>query len=162
MRLSPIVLAVLSVLGCVLHVGGHSAREPNKKPPRPPKPEQLVGVWTGFWEDGNFTRLELRSDSTGYCAFVAPPQGGLHEYGVEVYRVTHWSLDAWRFIVTLTPANARSEEVYLKGDVWFDKLELEIGGMKRKWKQKLVLHNDSQMQVSNSETRNAIEEAEKK
>jgi hypothetical protein len=159
MRFSAVVLSVFGFLGIALL--SVTAKGPDKKPV-PPTPEELVGVWIGFWEDGDFTRLELRSDSTGYCAFVAPAWSIAHHYGVQVYRVTRWTLDGWKFIITLTPSEARLEKAYLKGEVGLDALELEVGGIDRKWKQKMVLHKESQIQASNLETKSKIEEAQKK
>ncbi len=161
MRLSAVESRICAFLGIALLVVGVAAKGLDKKAV-PPKPEELVGVWIGFWQDGDFTRLELRSDSTGYCAFVAPAESIAHDYGVQVYRVTRWTVDGWKFIITLTPAEARLEKVYLKGEVEFYKLELEVGGVDRKWKQKLLLHKESQIQASNLETKSKIEEAQKK
>jgi hypothetical protein len=160
MRFGAAVLGVVFFLGIAFPVGDAVARGSDKKA-IPPKPEELVGVWIGSWEDGDFTRLELRSDTTGYCAFVAPAQSIAHNYGVQVYRVTRWTVNGWKFVITLTPAEARLEKVYLKGEVGFVSLELEVGGVDRKWKQKLVLHKESQIQESNLETKNKIEEAQK-
>ena len=50
----------------------------------------------------------------------------------------------------------------IKGEVRLYALELEVGGIDRKWKQKLVLHKESQIQASNLETKSKIEEAQKK
>lgn len=161
MRFSAVVLGVFALFGIASVAVDVDAKAPDKRAPLP-KPEELVGVWIGFWEDGDFTRLELRSDSSGYCAFVAPAESSARDYGVQVYQVTRWTVDGWKFIVTLTPGETRLEKVYLKGWVRFHVLELEVGGTDRKWKQKLVLHKESQIQASNLETKNKIEEAQKK
>jgi hypothetical protein len=160
MRISAAMLGVFAFLGIAFLIVDVAAKGSDKKA-IPPKPEELVGVWIGSWEDGDFTRLELRSDTTGDCAFVAPAQSVAHEYGVQVYRVTRWTVNGWNFIITLTPAEARLEKVYLKGEVGVFALELEVGGVDRKWKQKLVLHKESQIQESNLETKRKIEEAQK-
>src|SRR6185503_9531256 len=77
---------------------------------RPPKPEQLAGVWIGFDEDDlTFTRLDLRSGFTGYCARVSPTNIVLHESGVDGYRVAKWSLDEWKFSTTLMPVTTNAE-----------------------------------------------------
>jgi hypothetical protein len=131
------------------------------KKARPPKPEELVGAWIGYWEDGEFTRLELRADSTGFCAFVAPADSATHDYGVQVYRITRWSLDGWSLVITLTPTESRLENVYFKGRVHLDALDLEVGGVDRKWKEKLVLNEESRMQTSNLETKSKIEEKQR-
>jgi hypothetical protein len=161
MRFGALVLAVFAVLGSVLSANELSAHGLYKKA-SPPKPEELAGAWIGFWEDGEFTRLELRPDSTGFCAFVAPVESIDHDYGVQVYRITRWTLDGWAFVVALTPTESRLERVYVKGRVSGYSLELEVGGTDRKWKEKLILNKESRIQASNLETKSKIEEAQKK
>ena len=104
MRFRAVALAVFVLLGSALPVTGPNAQGFDKKA-RPPKPEELVGAWTGFWEDGEFTRLELRADSTGVCAFVAPVESSTHDYGVQVYRITRWTLDGWTLARRSPPLN---------------------------------------------------------
>ena len=161
MTFRALALAVFALLGSVLQVSQVDAQGFDKKA-RPPKPEELVGAWIGFWEDGEFTRVELRPDSTGFCAFVAPVESTAHDYGVQVYRITRWTLDGWAFVLALTPTESRLENVYVKGRVSGNALELEVGGMDRKWKEKLVLNKESRIQASNSETKNKIDETQKK
>src|SRR5436305_13777086 len=53
--------------------------------------KDLVGIWIGFDSDQlTFTRLDLRLDSTGFCARVSPADTILHAQSVHVYRVTKW------------------------------------------------------------------------
>ena len=96
MKLSIFAFAVLMVLGALLPIPDVSAAAQAEKA-APPRRAELVGVWIGFWEDEELTRLDLRADSTGYCAYVAPPDILTHPYGVHVYRVNRWSLDGWKF-----------------------------------------------------------------
>jgi len=136
----------------------------SSKEARPPKPEELVGSWIGFREDGEFNRLDLRADFTGYCAFVAPAESISHDSGVDVYRLARWTVERWKFIVSLTPVDTRNGSIYLKGRVGGYALELEVGGTDGKWKEKLVLNKESRIQASNLETKNKInkiEEAER-
>ena len=104
MKIRALVLAVFALLGSALPVSELDAQGLDKKA-SPPKPEELVGAWIGFWQDGEFTRLELRPDSTGFCAFVAPVESISHNYGVQVYRITRWTLDGWAFVMALTPTS---------------------------------------------------------
>jgi hypothetical protein len=161
MRFKALVLALFVLLGIAVPVSELYAQGLDKKA-RPPKPEELVGAWIGFWEDGDFTRVELRPDSTGFCAFVAPVESISHDYGVQVYRITRWTLDGWSFVLALSPTESRLENVYVKGRVSGYALELEVGGIDRKWKEKLVLNKESRIQESNLETKSKIDEAQKK
>jgi hypothetical protein len=161
MRFRALLLAVFAVLGSVLPVTELGAQGFDKKE-RPPKPEELVGAWIGYWEDGEFTRLELRADSSGFCAFVAPVESITHDYGVQVYRITRWTLDGWAFVMVLTPTESRLENVYVKGRVSGYALELEVGGLDRKWKEKLFLNKESRIQASNLETKSKIDEEQKR
>jgi hypothetical protein len=130
-----------------------------KKRAAPQTAKDLVGVWIGFDQDDlTFTRLELRADSTGYCARVSPGEASLHSYGAQVYRVDMWSLKGWDLVVNLTPISSNAEPVYLKGHPGgIASLKLEIGGLKNKWKLGVVLNPESRIQVSNQETKGAID-----
>lgn len=71
MRLrSPLLYVFASIFLVGTQTGGLAA----DKKPTPPTAKDLVGVWVGFDSDLlTFTRLDLRADSTGFCASV-PPQ----------------------------------------------------------------------------------------
>jgi hypothetical protein len=155
MKLSSLALAVSVLLGTSLPLIDFTPTA-SAKEARPPKPEELVGAWIGFWEDGEFTRLDLRPDFTGYCAFVAPVESISHNSGVDVYRVTRWTVERWKLIISLTPIDTRNGSIYLKGQIVGHALELEVGGTDGKWKQKLVLNKESRIQASNLETKNKI------
>ena len=133
------------------------------KPARPPKPIELAGVWIGFDNDElDFTRLDLRPDFTGYCARVAPSDTSLHEYGVHIYRVTHWTAEDWKFVIRLTPVDAKAESIYVKGRIGTFTLQLEVGATNGEWKRELVLRRESRIEASNRETREKIRKVEKK
>jgi hypothetical protein len=128
---------------------------------RPPKPEQLAGVWIGFDEDDlTFMRLDLRSDFTGYCARVSPTNISLHEYGVAAYRVAKWSLDEWKLSTTLTPVTTNAEPIFLRGRLSVSSLRLEVGGTKLKWSRDVILYRESLLDGANAETRDKIMELE--
>jgi len=160
-KLISLVLTIFALLGTSLPVADVPAAGQAKEA-RPPKPEELVGAWVGFWQDEEFTRLDLRADFTGYCAYVAPPESITHQYGVHVYRVTRWAVDGWKFNISLAPVDSREESIYLKGRVGHLSLQLEIGGTNRKWKEQVVLRKESRIQTSNLETKTKIEELDKR
>jgi hypothetical protein len=129
----------------------------------PPKPEELAGVWIGFEQDElDFVRLDLRLDFTGYCARVSPTDTSLHEYGVEAYRVTHWTLEDWKLIISLKPMTTNAEPIYLHGYHSEFSFDLEMGGTTNHWKRKLVLYRESRIDGANQETRDKIRELEKR
>jgi hypothetical protein len=117
----------------------------------PPKPEEFVGTSIGSGEDETFTRLALWVDFTGYCAFVAPPEFITHEYRVSLYRVLRRSLEGWKLNVTLTPISSHDERIYLKGLRGTLSLQLKIGGVNKKWNQRVLLRKESRIEISNSE-----------
>jgi hypothetical protein len=160
-KLTFLMLAAFSFLGVLLPAADIPAMGQAKEA-RPLKPKELVGVWVGFWQDEEFTRLDLRADFTGYCAYVAPQDSTTHQYGVHVYRVTRWALNGSQFNISLTPVDSHDENIYLKWRVNYLALQLEIGGTDRKWKEQVVLSKESQIEASNQETKNKIDEIEKR
>ena len=130
---------------------------------RPPKIENLAGVWIGFDESQlDFCRLDLRPDTTGFFACVSPAGSSLHDYGVQAYQVTRCAVDKWTFTVSLLPATTNAEPIYLRGRCGYTSLDLEIGGTTNQWKRKLVLYPESRMDSANQETRDKIGELEKR
>ena len=129
----------------------------------PPKMDNLTGVWIGFDESElDFCRLELRPDATGYFATVSPADTSLHDYGVQAYRVTHWTVEEWKFTVSLSPATTNAEPIYLRGRCDYTSLDLEIGGTTIQWKRKIVLYPESRIDGANQETRDKIAELQKR
>lgn len=133
------------------------------RPAKAPKPEEMAGVWIGFDSDGlEFTRLDLRADFTGYCARVSPADTVLHEHGVQGYRVTKWTVDGWKVVISLTPVDTKAEAVYLRGRFSGFSLRLEVGGADGKWKRDLVLYRESRTDAANQETRGKIKLLDKR
>ena len=125
------------------------------------KPEDLAGVWIGFDSDGlEFMRVELRADFTGYCARVSADEGVMREYGVEAYRITHWTVDDSKLTISLAPATTNAEPIYLRGKCFSPALDLEVGGTNEQWKRKLVLYRELRIDGANRETRDKIKELE--
>jgi hypothetical protein len=136
---------------------------PQEKRAAPPTAKDLAKVWIGFDQDNlTFTRLELHNDSTGYCARVHPADTVLHHYGVELYRVDRWNIEGWNLTFELTPISSNAEPVYLKGQAGgIATLRLEIGGVKTKWKLAILLDPESRIEISNKETKQAIDAVQK-
>jgi len=129
----------------------------------PPKPQDLIGVWIGFDDDELFfSRLDLRSDFTGYLARVSPRDTILHDYGVFAYRVTKWTVDDWNLDISLTPATPKAESIQVRGHYNGFSLRLEITGTDGLWKRNVVLDREVRETAANKETREKIRELEKR
>jgi hypothetical protein len=129
----------------------------------PPTAKDLVGVWIGFDTDElTFTRLDLRADSTGFCARVSPADTILHEPGVHVYRITKWDVNGWNIEIHMSPLSNATGVGYVKGRIGLASLELTIGGPENHgWKQEPFLHPESRIMICNQEARDRIEATEK-
>jgi hypothetical protein len=156
MRIQRLAVPTLLLVISITSVG-------QEKRATPPTAKDLAGVWIGFDQDDlTFTRLELHTDATGYCARVNPADTILHQYGVELYRVNRWSIEGWNLTFDLSPISSNAEPIYLKGRAGgIATLRLEIGGVKTKWKIGLVLDPESRIEVANEETKRAIEALQK-
>jgi hypothetical protein len=121
----------------------------------PSTAKELVGVWLGFDSDQlTFTRLDLRADSTGFCARVSPADTILHDQGVHVYRVTKWSVNGWNIEIHMSPVSNAFPVGYVKGRIGLASLRLTIGGPENGgWKEEPFLHPESRIMISNHETR---------
>lgn len=152
------LLLLLAVIG--LWTGSGVAQD---KKATPPNAKQLVGVWIGFDNDElTFTRLDLHADSTGFCARVSPADTILHDQGVHVYRVTKWDVRGWNIEIQMSPLSNATGVGYVKGRIGLASLRLTIGGSENGgWKQEPFLHPESRIMISNQETRDRIEAAEK-
>jgi hypothetical protein len=85
------------------------------KKAKPPTVKELIGIWIGFDDDQlTFTRLDLRADSTGFCARVSPADTILHHQGVHVYRVTKWSANGWNIEIHMSPESNATAVGYVK------------------------------------------------
>jgi hypothetical protein len=156
-----IVKAVSCLCGSLLLLSFGLSAAPTKA--RPPKPADVVGVWIGFTEDElDFYRLDLRRDFTGYCASVSPPDTVLHEQGVDTYRINSWWLNGWALDIKLVPLGTKAEAIFLRGRYDGFTLQLEVGGTDGSWKRRLVLRPEPRTAAPNRETKQAIDEAERK
>jgi len=123
----------------------------------------MAGIYVGYSDYDDFYRIDLRPDFTGYFAEVAPPRSVIHKYGTSTYRITHWSLEGFNLVVSVVPADSKTEGIRLKGTVGaFDVLRLEASGTTNRWKRKLVLYSEDQTRISSEETRDAIKRVEGK
>ena len=129
----------------------------------PPTAKELVGVWLGFDSDQlTFTRLDLRADSTGFCARVSPADTIRHDQGVHVYRVTKWSVNGWNIEIHMSPVSNAFPVGYVRGRTGLASLRLTIGGPENGgWKEEPFLQPESRIMISNQETRDKIEGVEK-
>jgi hypothetical protein len=73
----------LLMLVSVLALAADCAAETHKRA-TPPTVDQLTGAWIGFnGSGGDFVRIELRADQSGYLAMVAAPNGDKRQWKIE-------------------------------------------------------------------------------
>ena len=94
-KLTSFVFAILALLGTCAPIVDVTAIDQTKDA-RPPKPEELVGVWVGFGQGEKFTRLDLGSEFTRYWTRLATRESTTHPCGIHVYRVTRWAVGGWK------------------------------------------------------------------
>lgn len=130
----------------------------------PPTVKDLTGIWIGFDSDElTFTRLDLRSDLTGYCARVSPADTILHHQGVAVYQITKWRIDDWKIEIEMVPLSNAFSVGYVKGEIGLASLKLTFGGPENGgWKEHPFLQPESRTMISNQETKEKIDEIEKR
>jgi len=154
---------LFSVWVFAILMGAQAARgTAQDKRATPPSAKDLVGIWVGFDSDElTFTRLDLRADSTGFCARVSPPDTILHDQGVQVYRVTEWSVNGWNIEIQMSPLSNATRVGYVKGRIDLASIKLTIGGRENGgWKEEPFLHPESRIMTSDQETREGVEKAE--
>lgn len=158
---SPLLYGVVAF--CVLIGSQTGSVSAAGKKATPPTAKELVGIWIGFDSDQlTFTRLDLRADSTGYCARVSPADTILHVQGVHVYRIARWTVNDWNIEIQMSPLSNATEVGYAKGRVGLASLRLTIGGPENGgWKEAPFLHPESRIMISNQETREGIHKAGK-
>jgi hypothetical protein len=110
----------------------------------------------------NFTRLDLRADSTGFCARVSPADTNLHDQGVHSYRITRWDVSGWNIEIHMSPLSNATGVSTVNGRIGLASLRLTIGGPENGgWKEEPFLNPEHRIMVSNKETSDRIEAAEK-
>jgi hypothetical protein len=159
-RLSLRYSVVAVVLFICLQTGNMLAAS---KRATPPTAKDLIGVWIGFDSDQlTFTRLDLRADSSGFCARVSPADTILHNRGVHVYRIKNWTVNGWNIEIEMSPASNATTVGSVKGTIGLASLKLIISGPENGgWKEEPLLHPEARITVSNQETRDRIEAAGK-
>lgn len=123
----------------------------------PPTTDEIARAWIGFDGGGSdFIRVELHADHSGYLAFVAPRNFVTHDYGVQLYRVTKWSLDGFHITCDLSPISTNAESAQATGEFFVSSLHLTIHGDKRRWKIEPTLYMEQRVDESNKETKDFI------
>ena len=146
----------LLALALALALTPSSATQTHKRA-TPPTIDELAGAWIGLDGGGSeFIRVELHSDQSGYLAVVAPRTFTTHDYGVQVYRVSKWSLDGWHITCDLSPISSNAESAQASGEFFVSSLRLTIHGDKRRWKIESTLYMEPRVDESNKETKDAI------
>ena len=156
------LLFIFLVVAALLTLGTKYVMASDKKV-APPTVKDLVGVWIGFDSDElAFTRLDLRADSTGFCARVSPADTILHDQGVHVYRIENWTVNGWNIEIKMSPLSNATSVGYVKGRIGWWSMKLTIGGPENGgWKDEPLLSPESRIMVSNEQTKDSIQRAEK-
>lgn len=130
----------------------------------PPTAKELVGIWIGFDSDElTFTRLDLRADSTGFCARVSPADTILHDQGVHLFRIDWWSLKGWDIQFKMSPISNAYKIASIKGRMGLSSMKLTFSGPENGgWKQEALLSPESRIMVSDDETKKSIEKVDSK
>jgi hypothetical protein len=103
-----------------------------------PKLEHLSGVWIGgsAGSELEFARLQLDARGTGILTVSYLPDAP-----VRAYRVLRSRLDGFKVFFELSPGSD-SEPIYLRGEFHFGYMNLQMGGVDRKWKREMYLRNE--------------------
>lgn len=110
-----------------------------------PTVDKIADTWVGFNEDDlSYFRLTLGTNGTGLCSstFVREP--------AVLYRVTQWTLRGYDIEIMLQPIDAAAEPIWMKGSTAGWHLDLQIGGKTLKWKRKLKLYRESDVQAAHT------------
>jgi hypothetical protein len=152
----------VALVTITLALTANSAAQEHKRA-TPPTVNEMVGTWVGLdTGGGEFIRIELHADGSGYLAVVAPSNFITHDYGVQVYRVSRWSLNGWYIACELSPMSSNAEPAQANGEVFVSSLRLNLHGVKRRWKIESALYMESRVDESNKETKDAIAAAQHK
>ena len=155
------IYIITTLVGLLAATSGCTILSPNCKKPAPPAMDQVAGVWCGYTGDElDFYRLELNKDGTGWCASAYLPDTILYSYGVHLYRIQKWGLDKRIISFALTPTSTKSEPIYLKGNASSHILRLKVGGTSLKWSRDLVMRPESNFEIPNKDTKEAIKKAQ--
>jgi hypothetical protein len=139
----------------------------------PPPAKALIGVWIGFNSSNlTFTRLDLRADSTGFCALVSPASSVPRDKRVSIFRVEKWSVNGGNIEIQMSPLSNGAKVDYVRGYVNLSAIRLtmsffsirlsERGPKKpRTWKEQFLLHSGSEIMSANHETKDEIAKLEK-
>ena len=128
-----------------------------------PTPEDLIGVWVGFDDDElRFSRLDLRSDFTGYLARVSPSDTILHDIGVSAYRVTNWKVEGWNVSISLNAMTSNAESMQIRCRYNGSSLRLKISGTNGFWERNVILNREERETAANRETTEKIQELERR
>ena len=153
---------VVALLALTLSLTINSAAQAHKRA-TPPTVNELIGAWIGLDSGGGeFTRAELYGGGSGYIAVVAPSNFITHDYGVQVYRVSRWSLNGWHISCGLSPISSNAEPAQANGEVFVSSLRLNIHRVKRRWKIESALYMESRVDDSNTEAKDAVAALQRK
>ena len=123
---------------------------------QPPAATDLIGAWVGYQEVGlEFCRLELDADGKGFFASTVLDQPA------QLHLVKDWSVNEFDIKLTLTPVDDKREPIYLRGQAGWDRMKLEMGGIRIGWKRELILVREQPWLEKNKRVQERIEKYRK-
>jgi hypothetical protein len=107
---------------------------------RPPTPERVAGIWSGYGDQIEFLRLELETNGTGFlCVSYLPTAPA------RLYRVESWRLSGWTVELQTRPIDTDAEAItFRKVRYSWLSLDGELGGSG--WKRRIKLYGEREWQ----------------
>ena len=116
----------------------------------------MAGAYSGYSDYGDFVRLELDTNGTGYVSFTWPGY-----WPPDVYRITRWRLSEWSVEADVEPVTRVAEPMKFKSIRYGHRsIECEFGTTN--WSHRADLFSESDWQTQTKRARTAITEARKK
>jgi len=149
----------VSILRCFLSVSSLMAvvSTSANSPARPPKPSDVVRVWSGYSNHQDFLRLELDKDGSGYLSFISV----VRDAPVDVYRVRKWTLSEWIVTLELGPLTNDAEPFqFQRVSCSYSYMECEFAG--KGWDRKATLFAERDLRALGERAGKATDKARKK
>jgi len=116
----------------------------------PPKPLDVVGVWSGYGDQVEFLRLELDVGGTGYLAVSYLPA-----YPARLYRVESWRLAERSVEIQVRPIDPDAEPISFRR-IRYTRRALEGQFAGSGWKRRVTLLSEREWRSRAAEAQERI------